>query len=385
MKRTTSFLIRMTALSIIFSFMIITIGATAYADAPKLPEVMQWTTYGTTSSGYAQASAIAHAFLEKYKIKVRLLPSDTAVGRLLPIKLGRAHVGYLASETFFSSEGIFEFANPDWGPQDVRTVLAAPATFGVIVTKKSGIKTLYDLKGKRVTWIVGNPSHYSKMTAYLAFAGLTWDDVIRVDVPSYGQAWETLKSGQADAMVGSASAGAAYELDSSQFGIHYPPFPAEDKAGWERMSKVIDFFSPFEETVGAGISKEKPAHMTEYRYPIIVVFKDADPEFVYNYVKAMHESFGLYEKVTSVMHRWNVNQSGTAPSEAPFHEGAIRYLKEKGIWTEKHQSWNEKRLSRMEEIQKVWRAFLPEAKAKNLKGEEFEKAWLQKRAEMDVQ
>jgi TRAP-type uncharacterized transport system substrate-binding protein len=51
-----------------------------------------------------------------------------------------------------------------------------PNSSAVIVTKESGIKTLKDLKGKRVSWILGNPSLNVKMEAYLAFANLTWDD-----------------------------------------------------------------------------------------------------------------------------------------------------------------------------------------------------------------
>jgi TRAP transporter TAXI family solute receptor len=168
--------------------------STSHAAGPvKLPDTMLWSCYDVGSTGYVHASAMADALLKKYGTRVRLMPSGTSIGRLMPLKAKRVEVGWLATEANFAAEGIYDFAAYEWGPQDVRVILALPTAHAVIVTKESGIKTLKDLKGKRVSWIPGNPSLNVKMEAYLAFANLTWDDVKKVEFPSYGATGKGLK------------------------------------------------------------------------------------------------------------------------------------------------------------------------------------------------
>ena len=98
------------------------------AAQAKLPDSSVWTAYDLGSSGYAEASGIADAIMKKQPMKVRIVPSGTSIGRLLPMKQGKANYGFLANELYFSAEGTFDFAAPSWGPQDVRVVLALPAT-----------------------------------------------------------------------------------------------------------------------------------------------------------------------------------------------------------------------------------------------------------------
>ena len=63
------------------------------------------------------------------------------------------------------------------------------------------------MKGKRVAWVVGNPSLNVKVTAYLAFGNLTWDDVEKVEFPSFGSTIQGLLSGQVDAASGTVLGG----------------------------------------------------------------------------------------------------------------------------------------------------------------------------------
>jgi uncharacterized protein len=81
---------------------------------------------------------------------------------------------------------------------------------------------------------------------------------------------------------------------------------------------------------------------------------DMTPDEAYAFVKAMDETYGLYKDATAVMPRWNLAQSGKPPGDAPFHEGAIRYLKEKGIWTAEHDQWNTARLARLNALLAAW-------------------------------
>ena len=265
-------------------------------DKAAMPKTMVWSCYDVGSSGYMQASAIADAFGKKFGMRIRLLPSGTSIGRLMPLTANRVACGFLANEVYFASEGLYDFATVQWGPQDLRVVLAHPATIALATTKDSGIKSFKDLKGKRVSYIPGAPTLNVKMDAFLAFAGLTWKDVKKVEFPSYASSLKALIEGKTDASVTVASASIMYELETSSRGLYWIPFDPNDKAAWKRMTKVAPFLAPAQETIGAGISPEKPVWLAEYRYPMITVYADKDPNWVYNMAKAMDESFDLYKR-----------------------------------------------------------------------------------------
>jgi uncharacterized protein len=170
----------------------------AAAEDPELPRSMLWSTYFVGSSGYAEASAIAGAFGKEFGTRVRITPSSTSIGRLLLLKTGRVQYGWLANEAFFATEVPYDFGVQEWRPQDLRIVARRPSTFGMTMSKESGIKSIADIRGKRVPRIKANPSINIKIKAMLAYGGLTWDDVEVVEVASYGAALRALVDGQAD-------------------------------------------------------------------------------------------------------------------------------------------------------------------------------------------
>src|SRR3546814_2299292 len=59
-------------------------GGAAVADT-ELPGTMVWTAYDLGSSGYDEASGIANALMKRYETRVRIVPSGTSIGRMLPI------------------------------------------------------------------------------------------------------------------------------------------------------------------------------------------------------------------------------------------------------------------------------------------------------------
>ncbi|MBC8418154.1 MAG: TAXI family TRAP transporter solute-binding subunit [Pseudomonadota bacterium] len=367
----------MVCVSLIFFGFLASAGA---EESVSLPKTMIWSCYDVGASGYVQASAIADAFVKKYGIRIRLLPSGTSIGRLMPLTTKRVICGFLANEVFFAVEGLYDFSTIEWGPQDLRVLLAHPTTIALATTKESGIKAIKDLKGKRVSWIPGAPTLNIKAEAFLAFGGMTWNDVNRVEFPSYGAACKALIEGKTDASVVSTSASIMYELETSPRGLFWVQFPPSDKEGWDRMLKIAPFLSPKKETVGAGISKENPVYLPGYRYPMITVYANADPEWVYNFVKALDQTYPMYEKAHAVMPDWKISESGVPPADAPFHVGAIKYLKEKGVWTAKDDEWNKARLGQLKKVQGAWEKTVAEAEAKKIKSKEFPEFWMKQRA-----
>ena len=365
-----------------FTFALAGLSSAAEPKASGLPGMMTWTAFDVGSRGYVQGAAISNALTKKYGTKVRILPSGTSVGRLMPIKTGAATYGLLADETYFAAEAVYEFGFPAWGPQDLRVLLAHPAPIALAATAKSGIMTLKDCKGKKIGWIPGASTNNVKTEAFLAFAGLTWKDVQRVDLPSYAAAGKGLIEGKIDAISYGITAPLMYELEASPQGISWPEFPASDTEGWKRLQKLTPWLSPGKYDVGPGLKKGQPREIPSYTYPQLVCYAKQDANEVYALVKGFDETFDMYKDADPELPEWAIARSGRVPAGAPFHEGAIRYLKEKGIWTAESDQWNRKFLDRIKKVQGAWKIAMQEATAKGMSEKDFTEFWLKKRGEI---
>tara|TARA_R110002073_G_scaffold147736_5_gene300849 strand:- start:1772 stop:2920 length:1149 start_codon:yes stop_codon:yes gene_type:complete len=327
----------------------------AVAAEPQLPKTMVWTAYDLGSSGYAEATGIANAFKKRFGTRVRIIPAGTSIGRMLPLVTGKASYGYLANEAYFAAEGSYDFADETWGPQDIRIVLGKPTSNAIAVAGDAGIKTVYDLKGKRLGYVKGNPSVNVKHDAYLAFAGLTRADVEVVWFGSYSAMTTALLANQIDGFSSVTTSANMREIEASPRGLTFAQVPPDDVEGWKKLTSVIDFVKPYRETKGAGLSAENPADMVELRYPMITVYpKDISADDAYQFVMAADMAFDDYKEATSTGEFWAINLSGRPPADAPMHEGTIRYMKEKGFWTDADQAWQDKRLERLNKYLTQW-------------------------------
>jgi uncharacterized protein len=346
---------RRTILAIAFSS-VVAAGSTplALAGDVKLPSSMVWSAYDLGSSGYVEASGIANGIQKKFQTRIRIVPAGTSIGRLLPMTTGRVKYGFLANEVFFAAEATFDFADQSWGPQDLRVVLGRPASNGIACANDVGITDVASLRGKRIGLVQGNPSVNVKADGILAFGNLTRADVQAVTFGSYNAQKDAILANQLDCFVTVTTSANVRQIEASPRGIYWPEFPLEDKAGWARMLAVMNFVEPFVETVGAGISNEKPRRLYAYRYPIITTYASTPDNEVYNLVKAIDESFDEFKNTTGSSVNWEVKRSILPPADAPWHDGAIRYAKEKGYWNAEAQAWHDKRLARLRAVQEAW-------------------------------
>jgi hypothetical protein len=320
----------------------------------RLPDTSVWTAYDLGSSGYAEASGIADAIMKKRPMRVRIVPSGTSIGRLLPLKQGRAAYGFLATELYFATEATHDFAVPAWGPQDVRVVLARPASGALACAGDIGVKEIGDLRGRRVGYVKGNPSVNVKTDAYLAFGGLARADVQVVWFGGYNVMKTAVINNQLDAFASVTTSANMREIEASPRGLTYPPFPPSNAEGWERIRRVADFFEPYRETAGAGISPDRPVDLIGFRYPMIATYANTGADEVHALARAVDESMDLIRGITGSAGNWAPERSGKPPADAPWHEGAVRYLREKGVWTDEHQAWQDRRLARLRRIQEGW-------------------------------
>lgn len=327
----------------------------ALADDPKLPRSMVWSAYDLGSSGYAEATGIANALKENYDTRIRIVPAGTSIGRMLPMVTGKVTYGFLANEAFFAAEGTYDFATQQWGPQNIRIVSGRVASVGFAVAGDIGVKEISDLKGKRIGFVKGNPSVNVKNDAYLAFGGLTRDDVEMVWFGSYNAMKTAVLANQLDAFGSVTTSANMREIESSPRGLVWPQFPPDDKEAWQNVTDVVSFASPYKETMGAGVSEEDPRWLVGYRYPMITVYQDAvSVDEVYNVIKAIDLSFDDFKNTTATSSNWALEKAARPPYDAPAHEGTIRYLKEKDLWRDEDQAWHENRLARLNKVLAAW-------------------------------
>src|SRR3546814_16167975 len=97
-----------------------------------------------------------------------------------------------------TKEGSDEFGKKECGPQPVRSLLLnnSDALLTIVAAGDIGVKTISDLKGKRVAWVVGAPSLNQNITALLAYANLPWNDVQKVEFGCFGQAMDGITNNQ---------------------------------------------------------------------------------------------------------------------------------------------------------------------------------------------
>jgi TRAP transporter TAXI family solute receptor len=351
-------------------------GIAAQAQDVKLPDTLTMTAYDTGTSGFNIAVAVGKVFKEKYKSDLRVLPAGNDIARLAPVKGGRAQASAMGIGGYFASEGVFEFAIKEWGPQPLRLMLSAASCNGITlnVAKDTGVKEVKDLKGKRIGVVVGSPALNQNAYAILAFGGVGKNDVKFVEFSSFGAMWKGMINNEVDAAVASTITGQVRELETSPRGVVMPPTPESDKAGWERLKKIGPYFYPHKVTCGAGgLSPTNSLELPTYPYPIFMAYASQKADLVYSMTKSMIVDYAQYKDSAPGADGLEVKRQ-ILNWVLPYHEGAVKALKEAGVWTAEAQKHNDMLISRQDTLAKAWAAF--NAANPPADKEAYAKAWM---------
>jgi TRAP transporter TAXI family solute receptor len=353
----------------------IALSPAARAQDIKLPASLTFTAYDTGSSGFNIAVAVGKTLKDKNGADVRVLPAGNDVARLAPLRANRAQASAMGIGGYFAQESVFEFAVKDWGPQQLRLILAAMDcnSISLGVAKDTGVKEIKDLKGKRVGMVVGSPALNQNAFAVLAFGGLSKADVKLVEFSSYGAMWKGMLNNEIDAATASNISGQVKEVETSPRGIIYPPTPWADKEGWARLHKIGPYFQPHKVTCGAGLPNGSPSELPSYPYPIFMAYASQSADLVYNLAKAMIANYGDYKDAAPGAAGLEVKRQNLA-WVLPYHEGTVKALKEVGAWKPEHEAHNQMLLKRQATLASAWAAYLktnpPDDK------ETFTKGWM---------
>ncbi|MBM3567864.1 MAG: TAXI family TRAP transporter solute-binding subunit [Alphaproteobacteria bacterium] len=346
----------------------------------KPPAQMAWTAYDTGSSGFNMVVAIGQAFKNAYNADIRVLPGSNDIARLAPVRANRAQISAMGIGSYFAMEGIDEFGAKDWGPQKVRRLMTSLADNNIALgtAKDANIKTMADLKGKRVAWVVGAPALNRNTAAFLAFGGLTWADVKKVEFSGFGASWKGLVNGDVDTAIASTITGVSRELEASPRGMFWPPVAHADKAGWGRLNKVAPYYFPSNATAGTGgISKSSPHEGANYPYPIVVAYDTAGADVVYAVVKGMIDTYAQYKDAAPGADGFELKRQ-LLDWVVPYHDGTVRAFKEAGHWSDAAQKRNDDLIKRQTVLAQAWEKM---AAQKGLADDAYKLAWQKTRAE----
>lgn len=328
----------------------------ASADV-MLPKRMTWSAYGTTASGYAQSVAIGNMLQKKHGTTMRVIPGKNDVSRMAPLRDGKVDYCACGIAVYFAQEGVLLFASNEWGPQPLRVLATAIGTnnLALATAKDANIKTMADLKGKRVSWVRAGDALNWNVGAGLAFGGLSWDDVQKVEVSGFKASIDAIINGQSDAAFMSTITPHAKRLAASPRGIYWPPMPKDDEEGWARVANVHPVLQRHTATAGAEISADNPHEGGVYAYPALVTNADHDADEAYNLTKAIMEGVDDFKDAAPGGAGWALENQNMKWA-LPYHEGAIRYWKEKGMWGDAEQKHQDGLIARQNVLMAAWKA-----------------------------
>lgn len=360
-------------LNIIASFSFAS-AAFAQPSEPELPRQMAWTAYNLGTTGYNQSVGIGAMLRDKYGVTLRVIPGQNDISRLIPLKTGRVDFTANGVATYLAQEGVLQFAVPEWGPQPLRLLMTANglSNQALAVAAVDDITTFSELRNRRVPYVRGAPGLNLNMEAYLACDGLTWDDVTRVDFPGYEAMWTGLIDGDVDVAFGVTVSGPTYRLEASPRGIRWLSAPHDDDQCWQRLLAVAPYFTKHNATRGASVSETNPNEAGTFPYPVLTTLSSQDSDLTYSLTRVINENYDDFKDSDPGAIGW-AQESQIFDWVVPYHEGAVNYWREIGVWNAELDAHNEALIRRQEVLAAAW----ADVNARNIRDQEqFTEAWL---------
>ena len=319
--------------------------------AAELPQSIELGTHAIGSINNTLGSGLANIAFKYSGMKVTSRPTSGPPAWVpLLSKTGSPEAGLIdAYEAWQSYTGkMWATTSPPGTPkmalryekhENLRMLLiGGNLMLGGIVRDDSGIKTLKDMRGKRMTWeFSGFPGNIWVGLTALASVGMTPNDLNRVSVSGLIEGLDALNEGRVDLAWGAVGAAKVKELDS-QKGVHFVPC-GTDPALVKKA--LFSYIGADIGTVKAGITAIK-VDTPLILVPTTVIASTHMPDIVaYTLTKVWWEQNEGLGTIHPLLKAWRTDGFVSQRSTLPYHTGAIKFYKEKGVWTDK-----------MEEVQK---------------------------------
>lgn len=292
--------------------------------APAFVTILTGGTSGVYYPLGVQLSQIYSHALPDSKFTVQA--TKASVENLNLLQAGRGEVAFTQTDTLSQAvRGDIEvgFKTP---LNKLRTVAVIyPNYVQVVASKESGIKTLADLKNKKVS--VGAPKSGTELNARLVLkaAGLSYSDFDKVEYLAFSESVDLMKNGQIDATLQSAALGVASLRDlSSSMAITVVPVPPDVVA---RIGDPVFTSTIIPANTYPGQTEDVQTVATGNA---LATHSGVDDETVYQLCRLMFENLEKLASAHVAAKQISLSKE-SARSPAPLHPGAERFFKEKGM------------------------------------------------------
>lgn len=294
--------------------------------AAKAQDFINVLTGGTSGVYYPMGVALSKIYGDKIaNTRPSVQATKASVENLVLLQQGRGEIAFTLGDSLDAAWKGDEEAGFKSPLKKLRGITAIyPNYVQIVASKESGIKTLADLKGKRLS--VGAPKSGTELNAraILGAAGITYKDLGKIEYLPFAESVELMKNRQLDATLQSAGLGVASIRDlatSVEIVVVEVPKAVIDKAGPPFISAPIPA-----NTYGGQTSDVNTAAVVNY----LVTHEGVKEELVYQMTKNIFENLGDLAASHSAGKSIKL-ENALDGMPVPLHPGAARYLKEKGL------------------------------------------------------
>jgi len=302
-----------------------TLAVTTSAQAA--PVFINILTGGTSGVYYPIGVALSQIYGEAIPgVKTSVQATKASVENLNLLQSGRGELAFALGDSVADAKNGVEDAGFKAPLTKLRAIAGAyPNYIQIVASKESGIKTLADLKGKTVS--VGAPKSGTELNARAIFkaAGLSYEDMGKVQYLPFAESVELIKNRQLDATLQSSGLGMAAIRDlSSVMPLNYVSIPKDvvAKIGNAAYQSAM---------IPANTYDGQPeAVPTVAITNILVTRDDVSDEVAYQMTKLIFDNLTRLGNSHSAAKDIKLdNAAKNLP--IPLHPGAERYYKEKGV------------------------------------------------------
>jgi TRAP transporter TAXI family solute receptor len=283
-------------------------------------------TGGTAGVYYPLGSALTKIYGDNIKdSKVQIQVTKASVENLNLLQDGKGEIAFVLGDSAKDAWAGNEDAGFKTKLDKLRIIGAIyPNYIQIVASKSSNIKTLADLKGKRISVGAAKSGTELNARAVLAAAGMSYKDLGKVEYLPFAESVELIKNRQLDATLQSAGLGVASLKDlANSVEINVVAVPADivKKMG----SPFIPGTIPAETYKGQATAVSTTA-VVNY----LVTRKDVSDATAYQMTKLFYENTTALMAAHSAAKDIDVKNAASNPP-LPLHPGAAKYYKEKGL------------------------------------------------------
>ena len=220
----------------------------------------------------------------------------------------------------------------------------SPLRSSLIVKKDSPIKTIGDVKGKRVTGeYPAQLAVWYNVFGSLSNGGLTWNDVKVVPVPAVNEGVDALIQGRADVTTHAIGTAKVKEADAA-VGIRYIPLDCSKQGEAANQESGAGLLS---------VASSKPARQpASSKIPALIpttsissATKALPDAVVRNVLQAIWVNVEKLPQFHPGFAEWTKARAVDPEVTIPYHPAAIRYFKDSGVWSAKMDEAQKKLLA----------------------------------------